>query len=73
MENKTTSFGFKNVHENEKQNLVANVFHSVAKNYDFMNDVMSLGLHRLWKKFTLFNVTFFSYIFYVFNIYFRFS
>ncbi|HMT01873.1 MAG TPA: bifunctional demethylmenaquinone methyltransferase/2-methoxy-6-polyprenyl-1,4-benzoquinol methylase UbiE [Burkholderiales bacterium] len=55
MENKTTSFGFKNVHENEKQNLVANVFHSVAKNYDLMNDVMSLGLHRLWKKFTLFN------------------
>jgi len=55
MENKTTSFGFKNVYENEKQNLVANVFHSVAKNYDLMNDIMSLGLHRLWKKFTLFN------------------
>lgn len=49
-----THFGFKNVNENEKANLVAEVFHSVAKNYDIMNDVMSMGLHRIWKKFTLF-------------------
>ena len=54
MENKTTHFGFKNVDETKKADLVANVFHSVAKNYDIMNDVMSMGLHRLWKKFTLF-------------------
>lgn len=54
MENKTTHFGFKNVAETEKADMVANVFHSVAKNYDIMNDVMSMGLHRLWKKFTLF-------------------
>ncbi len=50
----TTDFGFKNVTENEKESLVANVFNSVANNYDIMNDVMSFGLHRLWKKFTLF-------------------
>jgi len=54
MENKTTHFGFKNVAETQKSQLVAKVFTSVAKNYDLMNDVMSLGLHRLWKKFTLF-------------------
>ncbi|MCC2645094.1 MAG: bifunctional demethylmenaquinone methyltransferase/2-methoxy-6-polyprenyl,4-benzoquinol methylase, partial [Burkholderiales bacterium] len=50
----TTHFGFKNVEENQKADLVADVFHSVAKNYDIMNDVMSFGLHRIWKKFTLF-------------------
>ncbi len=50
----TTHFGFKNVNKNDKANLVANVFHSVAKNYDIMNDVMSMGLHRIWKKFTFF-------------------
>lgn len=50
----TTHFGFKNVEENQKAGMVANVFHSVAKNYDIMNDVMSFGLHRIWKKFTLF-------------------
>lgn len=52
--NQKTHFGFKQVNEKEKANLVADVFHSVAKNYDIMNDIMSLGLHRLWKKFTLF-------------------
>ncbi len=51
---KTTHFGFKDVAEIEKSSMVANVFHSVANNYDIMNDVMSFGLHRLWKKFTLF-------------------
>jgi demethylmenaquinone methyltransferase/2-methoxy-6-polyprenyl-1,4-benzoquinol methylase len=50
----TTHFGFKNVEEHMKAGLVADVFHSVAKNYDVMNDVMSFGLHRIWKKFTLF-------------------
>jgi len=54
MSKSTTHFGFKQVKEEEKANLVAEVFDSVAKNYDIMNDVMSFGLHRLWKKFTLF-------------------
>lgn len=49
-----THFGYKTVEENKKAGLVADVFHSVAKNYDIMNDVMSFGLHRLWKKFTFF-------------------
>lgn len=44
-----TSFGFKEVREEEKSQLVGNVFSSVASNYDLMNDVMSAGLHRLWK------------------------
>ena len=46
---RTVSFGFQNVPEEEKQNLVKNVFDSVASNYDLMNDAMSLGVHRLWK------------------------
>ena len=54
MNKKTTDFGFTKVDEDQKANLVADVFHSVAKNYDIMNDVMSMGLHRLWKKFTIF-------------------
>ncbi|XP_020590833.1 2-methoxy-6-polyprenyl-1,4-benzoquinol methylase, mitochondrial [Phalaenopsis equestris] len=44
-----TSFGFKEVPEEEKSKLVGNVFSSVASNYDLMNDLMSGGLHRLWK------------------------
>lgn len=52
--NKTTHFGFKDVAEEKKANLVAEVFNSVAGSYDIMNDVMSFGLHRLWKKFTFF-------------------
>ncbi|KAL9376801.1 hypothetical protein Peur_030921 [Populus x canadensis] len=44
-----TSFGFKHVREEEKSQLVGNVFSSVASNYDLMNDLMSGGLHRLWK------------------------
>lgn len=43
------SFGYKKVDESEKQKLVNDVFHSVAKKYDIMNDVMSGGMHRLWK------------------------
>ena len=48
-----THFGFKTVEEAEKAGKVAEVFHSVAQKYDVMNDFMSAGLHRLWKKFTL--------------------
>lgn len=44
-----TSFGFRNVGTGEKQPLVNDVFHKVAKRYDIMNDVMSAGLHRAWK------------------------
>lgn len=44
-----TSYGFKDVNEGEKQGLVNEVFHKVAKRYDIMNDVMSAGLHRAWK------------------------
>ncbi|MBB4183694.1 demethylmenaquinone methyltransferase/2-methoxy-6-polyprenyl-1,4-benzoquinol methylase [Sinorhizobium terangae] len=44
-----TSFGFREVGAGEKQPLVNDVFHKVAKRYDIMNDVMSAGLHRVWK------------------------
>ncbi|CDP16205.1 unnamed protein product [Coffea canephora] len=44
-----TSFGYKEVREEEKSQMVGNVFTSVASNYDLMNDLMSGGLHRLWK------------------------
>lgn len=47
---KYTDFGFKQVTENEKTNLVHNVFSSVASKYDIMNDVMSFFSHRLWKE-----------------------
>lgn len=49
----TTHFGFKTVEKDKKIDLVAGVFHSVATKYDVMNDVLSLGLHRLWKRFTI--------------------
>ncbi|MDI6838615.1 MAG: bifunctional demethylmenaquinone methyltransferase/2-methoxy-6-polyprenyl-1,4-benzoquinol methylase UbiE [Rhizobiaceae bacterium] len=45
-----TSYGFRDVQEGEKQGLVNDVFHKVAKRYDIMNDVMSAGLHRVWKN-----------------------
>lgn len=51
MSDKTTHFGFQTVAEQEKAQRVAEVFHSVAKRYDLMNDLMSAGLHRLWKRF----------------------
>jgi demethylmenaquinone methyltransferase/2-methoxy-6-polyprenyl-1,4-benzoquinol methylase len=54
MEQSKTHFGFKTVEEDKKANLVADVFHSVAGNYDIMNDVMSMGMHRIWKQFTFF-------------------
>ena len=48
--NKDTHFGFEKVSSEEKQEKVDSVFTSVAENYDLMNDVMSFGLHRFWKK-----------------------
>ncbi|MES2554060.1 MAG: bifunctional demethylmenaquinone methyltransferase/2-methoxy-6-polyprenyl-1,4-benzoquinol methylase UbiE [Pseudomonadota bacterium] len=52
-ENQQTHFGFKTVGENEKAGKVGEVFHSVARKYDLMNDVMSAGLHRTWKRFAV--------------------
>lgn len=52
-ENKTTDFGFTQVPWEEKQKKVAGVFHSVAAKYDLMNDLMSFGIHRIWKKQTI--------------------
>jgi demethylmenaquinone methyltransferase/2-methoxy-6-polyprenyl-1,4-benzoquinol methylase len=48
-----THFGFQQVPEGEKAKRVGEVFRSVASNYDLMNDLMSLGLHRWWKRFAL--------------------
>ena len=53
MSDKTTHFGFKTVDEQLKQKKVAEVFSSVAQKYDVMNDIMSFGLHRVWKHFTI--------------------
>jgi len=50
---KSTDFGFSEVPLQEKQRLVRGVFDSVASKYDVMNDLMSMGMHRLWKRFTL--------------------
>lgn len=47
--NHTASFGFRDVPEDKKARLVAEVFSSVAGRYDLMNDLMSVGIHRLWK------------------------
>ncbi len=49
----TTHFGYRKVEPERKVGLVANVFHSVAERYDLMNDLMSGGIHRLWKRFTI--------------------
>lgn len=48
-----THFGFQKVGEGEKAGKVREVFRSVAPSYDVMNDLMSAGLHRVWKKFTV--------------------
>ncbi len=53
MNDKTTHFGFQKVAESEKAGKVKSVFSSVASSYDVMNDLMSFGLHRLWKAFTV--------------------
>ena len=50
---KTTDFGYQEVAEAEKARKVEGVFTSVAQRYDVMNDLMSAGLHRLWKRFTI--------------------
>lgn len=50
---KSTHFGFQTVGWNEKEKKVRDVFHSVASNYDLMNDLMSAGIHRAWKQFTI--------------------
>lgn len=49
----TTSFGFREVPREEKQSLVRGVFDRSARRYDLMNDVMSLGIHRVWKDITI--------------------
>lgn len=49
----TTDFGYQKVPLEEKARRVAGVFHSVAEKYDVMNDLMSLGVHRLWKRYTI--------------------
>ena len=47
----TTHFGYREVPEQQKQKLVGDVFTSVARKYDVMNDLMSFGVHRLWKRY----------------------
>ena len=47
---KDTSFGFRQINSHEKSKMVDNVFDTVASNYDLMNDLMSFGIHRLWKR-----------------------
>ncbi len=51
--NKKTHFGFETVNWDDKEKKVRHVFHSVARRYDLMNDVMSFGIHRLWKQFAI--------------------
>lgn len=53
MNDKTTHFGFQQVPWDEKRRRVGQVFDSVAARYDLMNDAMSLGIHRLWKRFAV--------------------
>jgi demethylmenaquinone methyltransferase/2-methoxy-6-polyprenyl-1,4-benzoquinol methylase len=53
MADKTTHFGFRDVPLTDKARHVREVFDSVADRYDLMNDLMSLGIHRLWKRFTI--------------------
>ena len=49
----STHFGYRSVDSDEKAGLVRGVFDSVASKYDLMNDVMSFGVHRLWKRFAV--------------------
>jgi demethylmenaquinone methyltransferase/2-methoxy-6-polyprenyl-1,4-benzoquinol methylase len=53
MSDKSTDFGFKSIPADEKAGRVRSVFDSVAERYDVMNDLMSLGLHRAWKRFVV--------------------
>src|SRR4249919_4056037 len=52
-DDRSTDFGFERVALKDKARRVRGVFDSVAGNYDLMNDLMSAGVHRLWKRFTL--------------------
>lgn len=52
-EKSSTHFGYRQVASEEKEKLVGEVFHSVANKYDLMNDLMSMGIHRLWKRFAI--------------------
>ncbi|MCR3755660.1 MAG: bifunctional 2-octaprenyl-6-methoxy-1,4-benzoquinone methylase and S-adenosylmethionine:2-DMK methyltransferase [Sodalis sp. Psp] len=49
----TTHFGFRTVAKDQKTLMVADVFHSAATKYDLMNDLMSFGIHRIWKRFSV--------------------
>ncbi|MDR2990585.1 MAG: class I SAM-dependent methyltransferase, partial [Burkholderiaceae bacterium] len=49
----TTHFGYETIEEQDKARRVRGVFDSVATRYDLMNDLMSLGLHRLWKRYAV--------------------
>jgi demethylmenaquinone methyltransferase/2-methoxy-6-polyprenyl-1,4-benzoquinol methylase len=53
MEKKITHFGYQEIAEEDKAKKVAGVFRSVAQRYDLMNDLMSAGMHRLWKRFAV--------------------
>ena len=53
MTERTTNFGFEKVPLRDKSRRVSSVFSSVAENYDLMNDLMSFGVHRLWKRFAV--------------------
>lgn len=53
IEKKTTHFGYQSVNWKEKESKVRSVFNSVAPHYDLMNDLMSFGIHRLWKWFAI--------------------
>ena len=52
-EQETTHFGYREVPVSEKAGMVGQVFHSVASKYDLMNDLMSMGIHRAWKRFAI--------------------
>ena len=60
MENNKTHFGFKEVNISQKANLVGQIFSNVAQKYDLMNDVMSIGTHRLWKNSMIKHLDFFD-------------
>lgn len=55
-----THFGFKTVSTNKKTSMVSNIFHNVASKYDLMNDLMSCGIHRLWKQFLVYQSEIYS-------------
>ena len=50
MDNLKNLFGKQKTSENKKTEMVQNIFSDISKNYDLMNDIMSFGMHRVWKK-----------------------